>query len=128
MQKKIQQRYTLCIYFLVNAEMTEVVPTPYTLLLPSVFVRLAETAKKSSVRNTLSVQQYISSSISASCIFSWIFFPRVNQLSVLTLIMVPAPPRTEFPQLYGKDPGHSAKIAGGRLQQNTHAPFVSGFE
>ena len=26
-----------------------------------------------------------------------------------------------------KDPGHSAKRAGGRLQLNTHAPYVCGF-
>ena len=26
-----------------------------------------------------------------------------------------------------KDPGHSAKSAGGRLQVNTHAPYVCGF-
>ena len=26
-----------------------------------------------------------------------------------------------------KDPGHSAKSAGGRLQLNTHAPYVCGF-
>ena len=84
------------IYFLVNAEKTEVVPTASTLLLPSVFVRLAETADKDdkcirfkpSVRNTLSMHQHISSAISASWISSWIFFSRVNQLSVLTLISV----------------------------------------
>ena len=27
-----------------------------------------------------------------------------------------------------KDPGHSAESAGGRLQLNTHAPYVCGFE
>ena len=27
-----------------------------------------------------------------------------------------------------KDPGHSAKSAGGKLQLNTHAPFLCGFE
>ena len=32
-----------------------------------------------------------------------------------------------LPQLHGKDPGHSAKGAGGRLQINTHAPYVCGF-
>ena len=26
-----------------------------------------------------------------------------------------------------KDPGHSAKSAGGRLQLNTHTPYVCGF-
>ena len=30
-------------------------------------------------------------------------------------------------QQYVKDPGHSAKSAGGRLQLNTHAPYVCGF-
>ena len=26
-----------------------------------------------------------------------------------------------------KDPGHSANNAGGRLQLNTHAPYICGF-
>ena len=26
-----------------------------------------------------------------------------------------------------KDPGHSAKSAGGRLQLNTHTPYLCGF-
>ena len=30
-------------------------------------------------------------------------------------------------QLHVKDPGHSAKSAGGRLQLNTHTPYVCGF-
>ena len=29
--------------------------------------------------------------------------------------------------LHVKDPRHSAKSAGGRLQLNTHAPYVCGF-
>ena len=29
--------------------------------------------------------------------------------------------------LWSKDPGHSAKSAGGRLRLNTHAPYVCGF-
>ena len=29
-----------------------------------------------------------------------------------------------LPQLHVKNPGHSAKSAGGRLQLNTHAPYV----
>ena len=31
-----------------------------------------------------------------------------------------------LPQQQVKDPGHSAKSAGGRLQLNTHAPYVCG--
>ena len=30
-------------------------------------------------------------------------------------------------QSHVKDPGHSAKSAGGRLQLNTHAPYICGF-
>ena len=30
-------------------------------------------------------------------------------------------------QKHVKDPGHSAKRAGGRLQLNTHTPYVCGF-
>ena len=29
-----------------------------------------------------------------------------------------------LPQLHVKNPGHSAKSAGGRLQLNTHTPYV----
>ena len=32
-----------------------------------------------------------------------------------------------LPQQHIKDPGHPAKSAGGRLQQNTHTPYVCGF-
>ena len=32
-----------------------------------------------------------------------------------------------LPQQHVKDYGHSAKSAGGRLQLNTHAPYVCGF-
>ena len=32
-----------------------------------------------------------------------------------------------LPQQQVQDPGHSAKSAGGRLQLNTHAPYVCGF-
>ena len=32
-----------------------------------------------------------------------------------------------LPQGHLKDPGHSARSAGGRLQVNTHAPYVCGF-
>ena len=31
-----------------------------------------------------------------------------------------------LPQWHVKDPGHSAKSAGGRLQLNTHTPYVCG--
>ena len=32
-----------------------------------------------------------------------------------------------WPQMHIKDPNHSAKSAGGRLQLNTHTPYVCGF-
>ena len=32
-----------------------------------------------------------------------------------------------LPQEHVKNPGHSAKSAGGRLQLNTHTPYVCGF-
>ena len=32
-----------------------------------------------------------------------------------------------LPQQRVKDPGHSAESAGGRLQLNTHTPYVCGF-
>ena len=32
-----------------------------------------------------------------------------------------------LPQEHVKDPGHSAESAGGRLQLNTHIPYVCGF-
>ena len=32
-----------------------------------------------------------------------------------------------LPQSHVKDPGHSAKSAGGRLQLNTHTPYICGF-
>ena len=32
-----------------------------------------------------------------------------------------------LPQRHIKDPGHSTKSAGGRLQLNMHAPYVCGF-
>ena len=47
-----------------------------------------------------------------------------GRLSVLTLISVSVPPPL---QLHVKNPGHSAKSAGGRLQLNTHTPYVCGF-
>ena len=43
-----------------------------------------------------------------------------GQLSVLTVISVSVP-------LHVKDTGYSAKSAGGRLQLNTHTPYVCGF-
>ena len=33
-----------------------------------------------------------------------------------------------LPQYHVKDPGHPAKGAGGRLQLNTHTPYIHGFE
>ena len=38
------------------------------------------------------------------------------------LILVSVPP-----QQHVKDPGHSAKSAGGMLQLNTHTPYICGF-
>ena len=32
-----------------------------------------------------------------------------------------------LPQEHVKDPGHSAKSAGSRLQLNTHTPYICGF-
>ena len=32
-----------------------------------------------------------------------------------------------LPQKHVKNPGHSAKSAGARLQLNTHTPYVCGF-
>ena len=32
-----------------------------------------------------------------------------------------------LPQYQVKDPGHSAKSAGGRLQLNTHTPYICSF-
>ena len=32
-----------------------------------------------------------------------------------------------LPQSHVKNPSHSAKSAGGRLQLNTHTPYVCGF-
>ena len=50
-----------------------------------------------------------------------------GQLSVLTPVSVLVPPPV-LPQQHVKDPGHSAKSAGGRFQLNTrHAPYVCGF-
>ena len=45
-----------------------------------------------------------------------------GRLSVPTLISV-----SVLPLLHVKDPGHSAKSAGGRLQLHTHTPYVCGF-
>ena len=47
-----------------------------------------------------------------------------GQLSVLTLISVSIPPLCYHSS---KDPSHSAKSAGGRLQLNTHTPYICGF-
>ena len=45
---------------------------------------------------------------------------------VLTLISVSVPPPV-LRQQHVKDPGHSAKSAGGRMQLKRHAPYVCGF-
>ena len=50
-----------------------------------------------------------------------------GQHSVLTLISVSVPPPC-YRSSTIKDPGHSAKNAGGRLQLNTHTPYLCGFE
>ena len=49
----------------------------------------------------------------------WENFLLQGQLSVLIVISVSVPPPV-LPQYDVKDPGHSAKGAGGRLQLNTH--------
>ena len=43
------------------------------------------------------------------------------------LLLTSQAPKQMFPQLHVKDPSHSAKSAGGRLQLNMHAPYVCGF-
>ena len=49
-----------------------------------------------------------------------------SQLCVLTLIWCPSPPPPipVLPQWHVKDPGRSAKSAGGRLHLNTHTPLT----
>ena len=49
-----------------------------------------------------------------------------GQLFVLNLISVSGSTPV-LPQWNVKDPGQSAKSAGGRLQLNTHVPYVCGF-
>ena len=52
-----------------------------------------------------------------------IFFSRVDFLcSYFGIRSTPV-----LPQWHVKDPGHSAKSAGGRLQLNTHTLYVCGF-
>jgi len=46
-----------------------------------------------------------------------------GQFSVMTLISV----SSVLPHYHAKDPGHSAKSAGSRLQLNTHTLYVCGF-
>ena len=57
-----------------------------------------------------------------------IFFSMVNflqgQLSVLTLISESVPPPCCRSSTHVTDPNHSAQSAVGRLQLNTHAPYV----
>ena len=57
----------------------------------------------------------------------WDNFLLQGQLSVLTLISVSAPPPCRS-STDVKDPGRSAESAGGRLQLNTHTPYVCGFK
>ena len=49
------------------------------------------------------------------------FFSRVNFVCWLFLAVRSTP---VLPQSHVKDPGHSAKSAGGRLHLNTHAPLT----
>ena len=46
-----------------------------------------------------------------------------SQMSADSFISASVPP-----QQHVKDAGHSAESAGGRLQLNTHAPYLCGFE
>ena len=50
-----------------------------------------------------------------------------GQLSALTFISVSVPPPHVTAVTHVKDPSHSAQSAGGRLQLNTHAPYVCCF-
>ena len=52
-----------------------------------------------------------------------IFFSRVNVLCWLISVSVPPP----HYRVARKRSGHSAQSAGGRLQLNTHAPYVCGY-
>ena len=52
----------------------------------------------------------------------WENFLHQSQLCVLTLIRCPFHP--VLPQWHVKDPGHSAKSAGGRLHLKTHTPLT----
>ena len=54
------------------------------------------------------------------------YFLLQGQLSVLTLILVSVPSHVTAGAC--KDPGHSAKSAGGRLQLNIHALYLCGFK
>ena len=62
----------------------------------------------------------------------WKNFLLLDQFSVLTHFNICStpphpPPPPVLLQQHIKDPGHSAKSAGGRLQLNMHAPYVCGF-
>ena len=58
-------------------------------------------------------------------------FSSPGSTSVLTLISYPFHPRVTAvarkKKKNQKTPGHSAKREGGRLQLNTHTPYVCGF-
>ena len=53
-----------------------------------------------------------------------IFLSRVNFVCWLLLDVLSFP---MLPQWHVKDPGHSAKSAGGRLHLNTHSPLTSSW-
>ena len=62
--------------------------------------------------------------VSGSRIGGRVFFSNVKSCSDSISVFVP-PPCCGSRHL--KDPGHSARGAGGRLQLNTYAPSVCGF-
>ena len=63
--------------------------------------------------------------VSNPCWSSGIIFSLQGWLSVLTHFGIRSTPM--LPQQHIKNPGHSAKSAGGRLQLNTHTPYICGF-
>ena len=52
-------------------------------------------------------------------------FSSQGQLFVLTHFGISS--TSLLPQQHANDPGHSAKSAGGKLQLNTHAPYVEAW-
>ena len=57
-----------------------------------------------------------------------IFFSMASRVNFLCWLLFRYPFHPMLPQKHVKNPGHSAKSAGGRLQLNTHAPYLCGFE